>query len=95
MGIKDEAERQAAAYTEGSLLDLYGIEQTPPKGTGQAGQGTGHVGPGTGRVGPGAGGPPAGPGGPPRDPRLEAFHQEYKRFPQSEYEFQTWLANRR
>lgn len=100
MGIKDEAERQAEAYTEGNLFKLYGVDKKPPNNTGQAGTGhpnTGHVGPGTGHpntghVGPGTGGAP---GAGSRDQRLDIFHREYGRFPLSQYEFDTWLANRR
>lgn len=95
MGIKDEAERQADAYTEGNLFKLYGIDKKAPNNTGHPN--TGHVGPGTeqpntGHVGPGTGGAP---GSASRDQRLDIFHREYGRFPVSQFEFDTWLANRR
>lgn len=48
---------------------------------------------GTGHSGTGDGGPPDSLTAHQRDKLMQFFHQQYGRYPQSEYEFQQWLKH--
>lgn len=78
-------------------------QQTGTGGGTGPGSGPPGTGPGSGPPGTGTGGPPSGTGpgsGPPgsltehqRQMLMKFFHQQYGRYPQSEYEFQQWLRD--
>lgn len=64
----------------------------PSTGTGSGGTGDGNL----RGTGDGAGFMGTGPGGLPQEARLkleQCFHDQYNRYPHSQYEFETWIRH--
>ena len=89
--IRDWLNEMGDMWDRMSQGDATAFLGLPRQGTGPGGTGPGRTsGPGTG-----PGGAPAGPPGNltenQRQKLMQFFHQQYNRFPQTEYEFQQWL----